>query len=57
VDNWIDVSDKEDTLSDVEVSTCNSDEEIMEGFKLKLRKASQDEKLITLKIWAKLEAN
>jgi hypothetical protein len=66
VENWINESDKEDTLSDVEASTdagdseeelLEYDKEIMEGLKLKLRKASQYEKLIAPKNWAKVEAN
>jgi len=65
VENWINESDEEDTLSDVEVSTARDsdeelleyDEEIMEGLKHELRKASQYEKLIAPKNWAKVEAN
>jgi len=65
VENWIDESDEEDTLSNVEVSIAGDsdeellkyDEEIMEGLKHELRKASQYEKLIAPKNWAKVEAN
>lgn len=66
VEDWIDASDEEDTLSDIEGSTgamdsdeelLEYDEEIMEGLKIKLRKANQYKKLIAPKNWARVEAN